>query len=413
MRGSCANPDGRDQGRAIRGLYVPQNTKPGHAFAGLLMVAAAAVPVRAAAPGLPAPAAPEITAPIALMVDVGSGRVLFSREARRRFIPASLTKIMTSHVAFELLAQGKLSLDQRFTVRNDTFRKWRGVGSTMFLNEGQQVSVAELLEGIVTVSANDACVVLAEGVAGSVPAFTAMMNAEARRLGMRDSHYNTPNGWPDEGQTYVSAADLATLSTAMITRHPDLYRRFYGHARMSWNGIDQPNHNPLYGTTPGADGVKTGFTNEAGYGFVGSAERNGRRLMMVVGGFDRPNERARQSRAFIEWGFNAWQAMPLFAGGDRVAEALVQGGAAHTVGLVAPRALFATSPKGAVPKVELAVRYKGPLRAPIAKGETVATLVVRTAGEPPRELPLVAAEAVARGSAADRLRDGLMELVGL
>jgi D-alanyl-D-alanine carboxypeptidase (penicillin-binding protein 5/6) len=128
---------------------------------------------------------------------------------------------MTSYVAFELVAQGKLSLDRKLPVRHDTFKQWRGVGSTMFLADGAEVTVADLLRGIVTVSANDACVVLAEGVAGSVPAFTAMMNAEARKLGMRDTHYNTPNGWPDGGQTYVSAADLATLSQALILRHPN------------------------------------------------------------------------------------------------------------------------------------------------------------------------------------------------
>lgn len=371
------------------------------------------MPAHAAAPVAPAPPGLAMTAPIALMVDVGSGRILFSREARRRFIPASLTKIMTSYVAFELIAQGRLSLDQRFVVRSDTFRKWRGVGSTMFLGEAQQVTVAELIEGIVTVSANDGCVVLAEGIAGTVERFTGMMNAEARKLGLRDSHYNTPNGWPDEGRTYVSAADLATLGTAMVTRHPTLYRRFYGHAGLNWNGISQPNHNPLYGFTAGADGIKTGFTNEAGYGFVGSAERNGRRLVMVVGGFDRPDDRARQSRAFMEWGFSAWRAHRLFAAGAQVSEAQVQGGAARAVALVAPQPLFVTTPKGRAPAYTLTVRYKGPLRAPIARGEPVATLVVRTKGGPLQELPLVAGSDVSAGGAVDRLRNGLLGLARL
>jgi len=224
---------------------------------------------RAAAPIDPV-IMPEITAPTAYMVDVNSGRVLFSRDAHRRFVPASLTKIMTSYVAFELIAAGKLSLNQSFVMSPQTFRQWHGVGSTMFLGNQSRTTVADLLEGIVTVSANDACVVLAEGIAGSVPEFTAMMNAQARALGLRDTHYHTPNGWMDQGQTYVSAADLATLAIALITRHPDLYHRFYGHERAEFNGIAQNNHNPLYGHTPGADGVKTGFTGEAGYGLVGS-----------------------------------------------------------------------------------------------------------------------------------------------
>jgi D-alanyl-D-alanine carboxypeptidase (penicillin-binding protein 5/6) len=164
-------------------------------------------------------------------------------------------------------------------------------------------------------------VVLAEGVSGNVPGFTALMNAQARALGMRDTHYNTPNGWMDEGRTYVSAADLATLSTALITRHPDFYRRFYGHETMIWNGIEQRNHNPLYGVVAGADGVKTGFTNEAGYGLVGSAQRGGRRLMMVIGGYDRPQDRARDGAALLEWGFAAFDETPLFAAGAHIGSA--------------------------------------------------------------------------------------------
>lgn len=377
----------------------------------------AALPVQAAAPELlpavPVGAMPQIDAPIALLVDVGSGRVLYARDAHRRFVPASITKIMTSYVAFDMLTKGKLRLDQRIPVRPETFRKWSHVGSTMFIPAEARPTVAELLEGIVTVSANDACVVLAEGATGSVPAFTALMNAAAADLGMHDSHFNTPNGWMDEGQTYVSAADLATLSSALMTRFPDLYRQFYGHSQMTWNGITQPNHNPLYGITEGADGVKTGFTNEAGYGFVGSAERKGRRLVMVLGGYDRPKDRARQSQAFIEWGFAAWQAQPLFAKGAQVAIAEVQGGQERFVPLLAPRSLSVTSPDGRPLKYALSIRYKGPLKAPIAAGETVASLLVRVPGEPVHALPLVAGAAVAKGGVTTRMRDGAFRMVGL
>lgn len=355
---------------------------------------------------------PEVVAPIALLIDVNSGRVLFERQSHRRFVPASLTKIMTSYVAFELAAQGKLKLDASFAMRPETFRQWHGVGSTMFLENNSQTRVADLLEGIVTVSANDACVVLAEGVAGNVPGFTALMNAQARVLGMRDTHYNTPNGWMDEGRTYVSAADLATLSTALITRHPDFYRRFYGHETMIWNGIEQRNHNPLYGVVNGADGVKTGFTNEAGYGLVGSAQRNGRRLMMVVGGYDRPQDRARDGAALIEWGFAAFDEKPLFAAGDHVGSARVQGGTVASVGLVAPRPLAMLVGHGQAVRPTLSIRYKGPLRAPIAKGQEVATLVVHAPGQPDARLPLAAAEAVPKGGLFDRLRNGFAAMAG-
>ncbi|WP_240959996.1 D-alanyl-D-alanine carboxypeptidase family protein [Novosphingobium olei] len=389
------------------------------AFLGALTLAS--VPVSAAAPGsapaLPAIAGavapmPEISAPIGLLIDVNSGRVLFERQSHRRFVPASLTKIMTSYVAFELIDQGKLQLGQTFTMKPETFAKWHGVGSTMFLGKNSQTTVADLLEGIVTVSANDGCVVLAEGVAGSVPGFTAMMNAEAKKLGMRDTHYNTPNGWMDEGQTWVSAADLAKLSMALITRHPALYQRFYGHHQATLGGITQNNHNPLYGHTEGADGVKTGFTNEAGYGLVGSATRNGRRLMMVVGGYDRPNDRAQQSRALIEWGFAAWSSHPLYKAGARLGSAAVQGGEDTGVDLVAPHDFALTLPAGTAGKPTLAIRYKGPLRAPIAKGQQVATLLVRMPGQPEEALPLVAANDVAKGGVIARLRNGFLSMAG-
>ena len=378
------------------------------------LVLAMALPPPVAARHGPAPdpaVLPQITAPIAYMVDVGSGRVLYARDAHRRFVPASLTKIMTSYVAFELIAEGKLKLDQRFVMAPETFKHWHGVGSTMFLGLNSSTSVADLLEGIVTVSANDACVVLAEGIAGSVPGFTAMMNAKARELGLRDSHFNTPNGWMDQGQTYVSAADLATLASAIITRHPDLYARFYGHERAEFNGIQQNNHNPLYGHTPGADGVKTGFTGEAGYGFVGSVKRGDRRVIFVLGGYPRPNERAQQSRAFAEWAFAAWDSHPLLAAGHVVAHAPVRGGTMTSLDLVTPQGYAVTVPRGARPQYTLSVRYRTPLTAPIAKGQEVATLVVREPGQPTAHLPLVAGQGVARGGVLDRLRDGFASLM--
>lgn len=383
----------------------------------MLVAALAVLPVRAAAPGLPplapdARAMPQVTAPIALLIDVNGGRVLFERQSHRRFVPASLTKIMTSYVAFELIKAGKLRLDQRLRMSPDAFTQWHRVGSTMFLAQDSETSVAELLEGIVTVSANDGCVVLAEGAAGSVAAFTAMMNAAAKQLGLKDTHFHTANGWMDEGETYVSAADLAQLSTALITRHPDLYARFYGHERLAFRGIEQPNHNPLYGHVAGADGVKTGFTNEAGYGLVGSAIRDGRRLMMVVGGYDNGKVRARESRDFLEWGFAAFEAHPLFAEGATIGAAKVQGGAARSVDLVAPHPLALTLPRGAGTRYTLALRYKGPLRAPIAKGDEVASLVVRVAGEGETRLPLVAAEAVPAAGTMARLRNGLFAMIG-
>ncbi|QGN53343.1 D-alanyl-D-alanine carboxypeptidase family protein [Novosphingobium sp. Gsoil 351] len=355
-----------------------------------------------------------LAAPLAYMVDLGSGRVLFEREARRRFIPASLTKIMTAYVAFELMQAGRVQPNQRFAMSDAAFRQWHQVGSTMFLGRGQVVSVDELLQAIMTVSANDGCIVLAEGASGSVAGFVALMNAEARKLGMTDSHFGSPNGWPDQGATYTTARDLAILTQAMLTRHPGYYSRYVGHPEMTFNGIRQDNHVPLFGRVPGADGVKTGFTNEAGYGLVGSAVRDGRRLVMVVGGYDRAWQRARESRAMLEWGFSAWKIRRLFAAGATVGEAQVQGGAARHVALTAPMPYYLTYPAGAAPPaVKLTLRYDGPLRAPIRKGAQVAMLRVGTPGEAPRDLPLMAGASTGVAGPMARLRNGLLGLAGL
>ena len=384
---------------------------------------AAALSVQAQAPGVPTAVAqvepsftPQtaLTAPIAFMLDLGSGRVLFERDANRRFMPASLTKIMTAYVAFAMLEEGRLHPAQRFAISDTAFEKWRRVGSTMFIARGQAVSVDELLRGIMTISANDGAIVLAEGAGGSVEAFVARMNAEAARLGMRDSRFGSPNGWPDAGATYTSARDLAVLTQAMLVRFPDQYRRYVGHPEMTFNGIRQENHIPLIGRVAGADGVKTGFTNEAGFGLVGSAERNGRRLVMVVAGYDRAWQRAKESRAFLEWGFAAWTARPLFARDEIVAEARVQGGARRGVPLAAPIAYFLTTPRGERMRgATLTLRYQGPLEAPIRKGAQVGSLRLTQPGQPPRDLPLIAAEGTDRAGPAARLRNGVFGLVGL
>lgn len=397
--------------------------RPRTALAAPLLVAAvvAQAQIPAGTPAVAAyregePFAPDadLAAPIAYLIDLGSGRVLYERESRRRFLPASLTKIMTAYVAFELMAAGRLQPNQRFALSDPAFRQWQQVGSTMFLGRGQAVSVDELLHGIMTVSANDGCIALAEGASGSVPAFVALMNAEARRLAMSDSHFGSPNGWPDQGATYTSARDLAILTRAMLTRHPAYYRRYVGHAEMTFNGIRQDNHVPLIGRVAGADGVKTGFTNESGYGLVGSAVRDGRRLVMVVGGYDRAWQRARESRALIEWGFTAWQTRRLFAAGAEVGEARVQDGAARRVPLTAPLAYYVTYRAGqSPPQVSLTLRYEGPLQAPLRKGDQVATLRISARGEVPQDLPLLTAQSVAPAGPAARLRNGLFGLVGL
>jgi len=273
------------------------------------------------------------------------------------------------------------------------------------------VSVHDLLMGIANVSANDGCVVLAEGAAGSVPNWIALMNAEARRIGMTNSHYGTPNGWMDNGETYVTARDLATLASAMIRRHPDLYHRYIGHETSTWNGITQHNHDPILGKVEGADGIKTGFTNQAGYGFVGSAVRGGRRLVMVIGSADKPKERAHAAADLMDWGFAAFESRPLFAEGAAVGEARVQDGEARSVPLLAPTAYSATGPRGTREPVALRIVYDGPLPAPINKGDTVASLEIRVGQGAPERVPLVAGADVGKAGPWRRLLNGLAGLV--
>jgi len=349
--------------------------------------------------------------PIALLIDLGSGQVLYAKEPDRRFVPASITKVMTLYLAFELLSRGQLKPEQVFRMSEDAYRKWHAVGSTMFLDRQHDVTAHELLMGIANVSANDGCIVLAEGAAGSVPNWIALMNAEARRLGMKDSHFGTPNGWMDEGETYVSAHDLATLARAMITRHPDLYHTYIGHETMTWNGITQHNHDPILGKLEGADGIKTGFTNQAGYGFLGSAIRNGRRLVMVIGGADKPKERAKAAESLMNWGFAAFDSHPLFAAGAEVGEAKVQNGQRRHVALVAPATISATSPRGVAAPVSLRIIYEGPLQAPIRQGDIVDELEIRTGNQPPHRVPLAAGAGVERAGPLARLLNGLAGLL--
>lgn len=360
-------------------------------------------------------------AKVAYMQDLSSGAILYDKGGETRMPPASMAKMMTVHLAFRLIQQGQLKLSTKFTVKPETWAKWHGpqAGSTMFLSPGEQVSVENLLHGIVTLSGNDACVVLAEGIAGTEQAFTDMMNAEAVRLGMKDSHFGTSNGWPDEGRTYVTARDLVTLAKATIEQTPDLYQRFYTTRSFTWgrtmggDAIKQDNRNPILGRIDGADGLKTGHTEEAGYGFTGSAIQNGRRLVMVVAGLDSFNGRIEESVRFMDWGFKAWRSLPLFRKGATVEIAEVQQGWAGTVPLVAPRDLAVTLLRTSVSGgVSVKVVYDGPIKAPIAKGQEIAHLVVSTRDAGEQVMPLVAGEDVSDAGFFGRFWNGLKNFFG-
>ena len=380
-----------------------------------LLIIAAAFPATAAAPPY------DTTAPVAYMVDMSSGAVLYSKDADRRMPPASMAKMMTVYVAFDMIKKGELKLNQTFEVRPETWRRWHGpaAGSTMFLSTGESVSVENLLKGIVTLSGNDACVVLAEGISGTEAAFVQRMNDAAKRIGLSNSQFGNSNGWPDEGRTYVTARDLATLAKRTIEDHPALYKRFYALKEFTWGktlgsnaAITQGNRDPLLGRVAGADGLKTGHTDEAGYGFTGSADQNGRRLVMVVAGLDSFNGRIAESVKFMDWGFRAWTAKPLFPKGKHVESIEIQGGDAATIGLVAPRNLSVTLPAGSAANMSVKVVYDGPVKAPVKAGQHIANLIVTTPETGEQTMPLVAESDVGEAGFFGRLWAGLLSLIG-
>lgn len=383
-------------------------------FAAPLALVAMVTPSIAAAPQFDTPA------PVAFMKDLSSGAILFQRDADRRMPPASMAKMMTVYVAFDLIKKGQLKLNDMVTVQPETWKKWHGpqAGSTMFLSPNQQVSVANLLAGIVTLSGNDACVVLAEHIAGTEQNFVERMNRTAKQIGLTNSHFGTSNGWPDGGVTYVTARDLADLAQHTIQDFPQLYKEFYSKREFTWgktmggNAITQANRDPLLGRVAGADGLKTGHTEEAGYGFTGSAEQNGRRLVMVVAGLNSFGARAEESVKFMNWGFRAWQAKPVVAKGKKVADAEVQMGSSSKVGLIAPRQLTVTLPAGLDPAISAKVVYQGPIKAPIKAGQHIADLVVSSPDMPAQRLPLVADKDVAEAGFFGRAWAGLTSFFG-
>lgn len=371
-----------------------------------LVALLAAQPARAMVPdpGNVAPAIPTAAeAPVALLVDLGSGQVLHARNPDRRFMPASVTKVMTLYLAFELMAAHKLDPRQVFVMRPEVARDWRRKGSTMFLAAGDQVRVEDLLLGIANVSANDGAAVLGDGQAGSVAAWTTEMNRTAWGLGMNGSHWGSPNGFPDEGKTFTTATDLVTLARALITRHPDEFGYYVGRMGFDYKGIVQENHDPMIGRVPGADGIKTGFTNESGFSYLGTARRNGQRLVLVLAGVENGRLRAKIAKAYVEWGFSAFDRQQLYAPDAVVGEARVQDGDARHVDLKAAGPIAINLPRGSTAPLSATIRYEGPLRAPIAAGQEVAVLEITAPGVSPARVPLYAAEAVSTAGPLDRI----------
>lgn len=351
-------------------------------------------------------------APIALLVDQSSGQTLYSRGANADFLPASMTKAMTTLIVFDLIKAGELDEGTLVSIRPETAARWAGKGTTLNLRAEEQVRIGDLLMGTTVVSANDASVALAEASLGSTEAFVAAMNARARGLGMTRSRFGTPSGFPDRGVTVVTATDLILLANALITEHPELYRRYIGKAAMDWRGAKLTSHDPFAGVLAGADGIKTGHTYEAGFNFLGTAVRDGRRLVVVIGRSPTEPARAAAARNLIEWGFAAFQSKPFLTPDWIVGAVKVQNGDAREVSVAVPHAYSIATTKGLPSQVSARIVYDGPVRAPITKGAPIARLVVSGAGLPDHSIPLVATAAVSRAGPIDRLVNALLGLFG-
>lgn len=328
----------------------------------------------------------------ALLIDYDTGAVLLEKNAEERMPPSSMSKLMTMYVVFDLLKQGRLRLDQELPVSE---RAWRMGGSKMFVQVGTQISVENLARGVIIQSGNDACIVLAEGISGSEQQFAELMNETARRIGLRDSTFRNSTGWPDP-EHRMTARDLAHLAKRIIADFPEYYR-YYNERSFRWNDITQENRNPALARVAGADGLKTGHTEEAGYGLTASAIRGGRRLILVVNGLPSMRARAEESERLLEWGFREFDNVVIFRAADTVEEVPVYLGERPTVPLVAGRDLVLTLPRQWRRNLQVRVRYDAPIPAPISKGQELGRLHVAGQGVPEMELPLIA------GADVDRL----------
>jgi serine-type D-Ala-D-Ala carboxypeptidase (penicillin-binding protein 5/6) len=355
----------------------------------------------------------ESSAPIAYMVDLSSGAILFDKQSNTQIPPASMAKMMTTYVIFDMISSGKLSLTKKLTVTPEIWQAWNNQGSSMFLKSGEQVSVENLIHGLVTLSGNDAAVTLANGVSGSEANFVVEMNKVAKKLGMNNSRFGTSNGWPDEGRTLTTARDLAILAQRTINDFPDLYTKFYGRAKFTWNGITQPDRNPLLGKVPGADGMKTGHTDEAGYCFTGTAIQNGRRVIMVVAGIDSFNGRITESTKFMNWGFSAWASKTLFKKGMPIGHVPVQLGNDSDINLIAPRDIAVTLPADEASTYKVFLRYKGPVKAPIKKSDVIADLVIKMADGSEQTSPIMAPAAIEEAGFFGQIWNGIKLVFGM
>jgi D-alanyl-D-alanine carboxypeptidase (penicillin-binding protein 5/6) len=350
------------------------------------------------------PAAPLLSAKSYLLYDYASNQVLVNQNGDARMEPASLTKLMTAYLTFDALKHKTLSLDQALTIPSSAVRT-KGGESRMLLRAGQEVSVDELLRGLIVQSGNDAAIVLAVNIAGSEAGFVDMMNKEAKRLGMNDTRFSNPSGLPDAGH-YSSAADLAKLAAAILRDYPQ-HQHLFALRDYTFNNVTQANRNRLLWMDPYADGMKTGHTETAGYCLVGSAKRNDRRLISVLLGASSDSLRATESQKLLNFGFQHFDVVRLYQKDQPVTRLRIWKGADRLIGVGFRNDLFLTIPKGKLAQLKATVQTRRPLLAPVSGGQQLGVLRLTLAGKPYAEYPLYALEGVPLANVLSRGWDSI------
>ena len=359
------------------------------------------LPLLFAQPGLAQIPAPTVAAKAWLLLDVSSGQLIASQAANDRFEPASLTKLMTAYIAFAAIKNKQLTLTQAIPVSE---KAWRAQGSRMFIDPKNPVTVEELLRGMIVQSGNDACIALSEAIAGSEESFAHLMNKEAARLGMKNTHFTNSNGLPDP-QHYSSAQDLALLASALIRDFPEFYAQLYSMKEYRYNNITQQNRNRLLWLDPNVDGMKTGFTDNAGYCLVASAKRGPRRLLSVVLGTASDSMRAQESQKLLNYGFQFYDNVRLYEKNQTVSSLEVWKGSENRLKAGFQSDMFVTLPRGQSDKVRAEFVSQQPLVAPISAGQRVGTLRVMVEGGLLAEYPVVALENIGLAGYFGRIWD--------
>ena len=370
----------------------------------------------------PARAAMNTSAEHAILMDAASGQVLWARDAFTPMPPASMSKLMTLELLFQRLKDGRVKLTDTFPVSE---RAWSTQGSKMFVSLESRIAVEDLIRGIIIQSGNDACVVVAEALGGTVEGFVDMMNRRASELGLKNSHFVNPDGLPDPPGQMMSAYDLAVLARHLAQDYPAQYH-YFGELEFTWDNIHQPNRNTVLSKFPGADGLKTGHTDAAGYGVTVSAVRNGHRLILVLNGLRYPDldkaspmkqdwfaemRRGEEAARVLGMAFREFRSYRLFKAGEIIGAAQVWGGAKRTVPVTAGGPLAVTLQVDSRPKMTVTLHYTGPLEAPIAQGQQVGTLTVSAPDFPDMAVPVYAAESVPRAGIFGRMIMGLRALI--